>query len=542
MQVVDGAVQGIDDPAAARQVRRVAVDGFFRQDAVLAEVLSQLAAEKSLHRRVGGGDDVEGVFVSEGEITLAPLLGIRVGQVIRRPSNQAEEPSGLLCQVGWVLHRRGLYRCHGSAARELPRRSAICHHASAMDQPISTAPPRILTVTTTYPRDEGDHTPRFVADLCEHLVADHGMQVTVLAPHGPGLERSQILRGVRVERFRYALDPSRQAIAYGAGITDNLRDVPRARWQLPAFVTSLLAATLRRLPEHDLVHAHWAPPGALVGLANLIHRRPSVLTLHRLSVPCSRLERFALRRADRVLFNSRFTQRQVEAQGCRCRGEVVYQGFDQGMFRPGSVEGESLRRRLAIPAQAPLVVAVARLVSFKGFHVLLEAAESFLAHRPTAHLVIAGEGPEGERLSSRAAASKFAARIHLPGPLRRRDVVRLFAAADVFVNPGIDAPQGFVETLGIAALEAAAMGVPGVGTRVGGIPETIIDGETGLLVAPSDAAALADAIGALLDDGARRRALGEAARRRVEQCFSWRHLASEVAKIYGQLLVAGGRS
>ena len=405
-----------------------------------------------------------------------------------------------------------------------------------MSQITATAPLRILTVTTTYPRGEGDHTPRFVADLCERLVADHGMQVTVLAPHGPGLARSQMLRGVRVERFRYALDPARQAIAYGAGVTDNLRDIPRARWQLPAFIASMVTATARRLPSHDLVHAHWAPPGAFVGLANVVHRRPWVLTLHRVSVPCTRLERFALRRADRVLFNSHFTRRQVEEQGCPCRGEVVYQGFDQEMFQPEGVDGDAMRRRLAIPQDVPLVVAVARLVSFKGFHVLLEAAEAFLTRCPEAHLVIAGDGPEQENLVRQAAASSVAARIHLPGPLERREVVQLMAAADLFVNPGVDAPRGFVETLGIAALEAAAMGVPGVGTWVGGIPETIVDGETGLLVPPSDAAELAAAIGKLLDDGALRRSLGEAARRRVERLFTWRHLASEVAEVYRQVL------
>ncbi len=397
----------------------------------------------------------------------------------------------------------------------------------------------VLVVSTTYPRYVGDHTPRFVADLCEHLVADHGMQVTVVAPHGPGLETSQMLRGVRVERFRYTLNSDRQAIAYGAGVTDNLRETPGARWQLPGFVGAMAAAIWRHLPGHDLVHAHWAPPGAVVGMANVIHRRPSVLTLHRVSVPLSRLEKFAIRRADRVLFNSHFTMRQTQRQMSRlagqCAGEVVYQGFDPRAFQPSAVAGATMRQRLCIPNQAPIIAAVARLVRFKGFHVLLEAAEEVLARFPRAHLVIAGQGPEGEGLRKRASASRFSARIHLPGPLERQEVAQLFAAADLFVNPSIDAADGFVETLGIAALEAAAMGVPGVGTRVGGIPETIVDGETGLLVPPSDPHALATALGSLLADPRCRQTFGEAARRRVQERFSWRHLAAQVHEIYGQV-------
>ena len=167
---------------------------------------------------------------------------------------------------------------------------------------------------------------------------------------------------------------------------------------------------------------------------------------------------------------------------------------------------------------------------------MLQAAEHFLAQCPDAHLVIAGEGPEGDALRRQAAASKFSQRIHLPGALERHQVVQLFAAADLFVNPSIDAADGFVETLGVVTLEAAAMGVPGVGTLVGGIPETIIHGETGLLVPPSDPQALADALEGLLVDGSRRQAYGEAARRRVKEQFSWRYLGPQVYGIYEQLM------
>lgn len=396
---------------------------------------------------------------------------------------------------------------------------------------------RVLMVSTTYPRYEGDHTPRFVADLCEHLVAEHNAEVTMLAPHGPGLEEVENLRGVRVKRFRYALDPERQAIAYGAGVTDNLRDIPRARWQLPGFLTAMLAATLRHLPHCDLVHAHWAQTGAIVGLANMLRgRRPLLLTMYRVSVPVGRLERFAMSRAARVLFISRFTLELTKQQLPSCRGEVAYLGFDQESFQSSAGAGDGMRERLQIPADAPIVAGVARLVSFKGFTFLLEAAEQFLAQHTDAHLVIAGDGPEGDNLRRQAAASAFSQRIHLPGALERGEVVQLFAAADLFVNPSIHRANGFVETLGVVTLEAAAMGVPAVGTRVGGIPETIVHGDTGLLVPDSDPQALAEAIGGLLDDPERRKRYGEAARRRVQEEFSWRRLASKVHGIYGQVL------
>lgn len=396
-------------------------------------------------------------------------------------------------------------------------------------------PLRVLVVTTTYPRHAHDTTPRFVADLCEHLVADHGLRVTVVAPHAPGIARRETLRGVEVERFRYALRADRQSIAYGAGVRDNLRDLAAARRQLPGFLGALVAATARRLGDHDLVHAHWAQPGALVQLANLVHRRPTVLTLHRLNVPCSRIERFALARTDRVLFNSRFTLEQARRQGCRFAGEVAYQGFDQEVFGE-DVERGVMRRRLSIPSGAPLVVAVARMVRFKGFHVLLEAADTFLEQEPGTHLVLAGDGPERAMLEERAKGSAHAARIHFPGPLERADVAHLLADADLFVNPGIDRPDGFVETLGIATLEAAAMGVPAVGTRVGGIPETIDPEHTGLLVDPEDPGQLAHAITALLAQPERLRAYSQAAREWAHQHFTWRALARQVVGVYRDLV------
>ncbi len=413
----------------------------------------------------------------------------------------------------------------------------MSYRSSSSDRSGEPSPryrPRVLVVTTTYPRYEDDHRPRFVADLCERLVADHGLEVTVVAPHAPGLERREKIRGVTVERFRYAFDPERQCIAYGPGVVDNLRNLPAARRQLPGFVAAMTGAVLRRLPRHDLIHAHWIQPALIAMLANAWHRRPLVLTAHRLTGR-GRLQRFAVEHADHVLFNSHYTLRQATEQGCRFRGEVAYQGFDASIFGRGRRSGE-MRRRLGIPEQDQVVAAVARIVRFKGFHILLEAADAILASRPNSHLVLVGDGPEKPELERLAAGSAHSGRIHFPGSFERTDVARLLRESDLFVNPGIRTADGRVETLGVATIEAAACGLPAVGTRVGGIPETIEHDVTGLLVESGDAAALARAVGVLLDDPQRRSTMGRAAGERARQHFTWQALAHNVVAVYDQLL------
>lgn len=113
---------------------------------------------------------------------------------------------------------------------------------------------RVSFVTTTYPRFEGDHTPRFVADLAARLHADHGLEVTVLAPHGHGLAREESMHGVNVRRFQYAFRSERQSLADGYGMPDNLRRVPATRRQLPGFVAAMGVNVLRLLPKCHVLH------------------------------------------------------------------------------------------------------------------------------------------------------------------------------------------------------------------------------------------------------------------------------------------------
>jgi glycosyltransferase involved in cell wall biosynthesis len=400
--------------------------------------------------------------------------------------------------------------------------------------------PRVLFVTTTYPLQAGDSIPSFVADLAGALVRDHGVQVRVIAPHHASAPKRETVNGVDIVRFQYALNPAKQCVAYGGGIPDNLKNYPRAKWQLPGFFAAMTAAVWRHAKWADLIHAHWVEPAFLTMTANRLRwgRRPMVVSIHSLKPEASRLARYTLARADRVLFNSQYTLSQAREKGYfPCNGQVVYQGFDDTLFGTQPRQSET-RTRLNIPGDATLILALGRLIEVKGLHVLAAAADSILTPRPNAHLVIAGDGPMRPQLESIISRAACRDRIHLPGALSRTDVARLMAESDLFVNPGVVDSGGRAEGLGITTIEAMASGLPCVGSRVGGISETIIDNVTGLLVPPGDTAALADAVGRLAEDATLRQRMGAAARDVARERFTWPVLAGQVAAVYREVLGA----
>ncbi len=201
---------------------------------------------------------------------------------------------------------------------------------------------------------------------------------------------------------------------------------------------------------------------------------------------------------------------------------VVPNGIDPAPFtRPAD---PALRTRLAGGPDRPLVFTAARLSPQKALDVLLSAA----ALVPEAVFVIAGEGPERAALEARAAALGVTQRVRLLGA--RDDVPELLAACDLFVLPSL------VEGLPLSVLEAMAAAKPVVATRIGGTDEAVVDGETGILVPPGDASALAAAIRIFLSDREQARRSGEAGRDRLRARFTARGMIDGVTAAYEELL------
>jgi phosphatidyl-myo-inositol dimannoside synthase len=193
-------------------------------------------------------------------------------------------------------------------------------------------------------------------------------------------------------------------------------------------------------------------------------------------------------------------------------------------------ERRAARARLGLPANAPVVVSVSRLVPRKGMDVLIEAANRLAPSFPDLVVAIAGDGRERHQLERRAAASLVDVRVL--GRVSDEDRAALLGAGDVFAMACRNRWGGLEqEGFGIVFLEAAAFGVPQVAGASGGATEAVLDGQTGLVVGdPSDPGALAEAIRTLLADPPLRRKLGRAARRRVQESFDTDVLASRLAE------------
>src|SRR6185436_2763874 len=190
------------------------------------------------------------------------------------------------------------------------------------------------------------------------------------------------------------------------------------------------------------------------------------------------------------------------------RLEVVPYGVDAARFRPAPDARAAVRAAAGVDTAAPVLFAAGRLVRKKGFEYLIDALRTVDGR---AQLVLAGAGDLDAELRARAAAAGVADRVRFLGDVTQDAVASWFAAADVAVVPSVRDESGNVDGLPNTVLEALASGTPVVATPAGGIASAIDDGRTGMLVAERDPSSLAHAIGALLNDPARRTAMGTAA-------------------------------
>lgn len=281
---------------------------------------------------------------------------------------------------------------------------------------------------------------------------------------------------------------------------------------------------LQRRLRADVVHFHSAQPhGEMISV--LLGLRPvlgsprlclSPYTSARSHYP-KRRGRVGLRAVDAVVCNSQWSADRAIRAGARAKAtHVVHAGIDL----PGTVP-ESKRE--------PIVVALARLVKVKGIDVLIEAFDLAAAARADWHLVIGGAGALANELKAQARASKAAHRIEFPGWIESEGKEDLLARASIGVVPSLQ--ENFPGSL----MDLQSRGLACIASSVGGIPELSCEGEAALLVRPADPEALARALGELMDDPARRLALG-AAGRRLSSRFTWSAMAEGLERVYEGLL------
>jgi len=212
---------------------------------------------------------------------------------------------------------------------------------------------------------------------------------------------------------------------------------------------------------------------------------------------------------------------------------VLYNGVDLQEFSPQPEVRDAVRERLGIPGDALVVGSVGRMVPLKDFTTLLKAAEVLVAETPNLHVLLVGSGSELSRLQDYVANSRhLAGRVVFPGAVDQ--VADLLNAMDIFVLPTL--MEGMSNTL----LEALAVGLPVVATRVGGNPEVVADGVCGYLFPPQDVPELASQMRTLLRAPRLRTDFGRAARDRALRRFSLDRMLRRYRDLYIDLAVRRG--
>ena len=329
-----------------------------------------------------------------------------------------------------------------------------------------------------FPSSRDDSDKPFLLHHALALVSA-GLDVTVVCPSVPGLASRQIVEGIKIVRKRYA--PRRfETLAATGSMYREARGV-RSVLVLPMIATLILGVVRESRRSNAIaLHGHWWVPGGLVAvLAGFFTRTQSVVHLHG---------------SDSVVvtnFFMRWLIRRVICSATHCLA----------VSRSLADWGESVSSRQVLVCPMPMssrfnesileplptgpVVAVGRLVWEKGFDVLIEALSRIdAAERP--NVVIVGDGPEYDTLITQA--ERLGVELHMPGSLSPDSVVEWYQKASFVVVPS--RREGF----GLVAAEAAMSGRAVIGSRVGGIPDVIRHGVSGLIVEPDDVDGLTHAI------------------------------------------------
>ncbi|MCE9556462.1 MAG: glycosyltransferase [Planctomycetes bacterium] len=286
-----------------------------------------------------------------------------------------------------------------------------------------------------------------------------------------------------------------------------------------------------------LIHAHQYGPFFYAELASRLARGiPVLLTEHGRDYPDYRrpkrvfANRWLLRRRDRVVaVGENVREALVNFEGIsRDRIEVVYNGINVESYAAPQPDRFAVRRELGLDDSHLVVLQVARLNRLKDHATAIRAMAQVASEFPAARLVLVGDGEERPALEALVATLRLQKMVLFTG--MRIDVPRFLAAADVLLLTSIS------EGIPLTLLEAMAGSLPCVSTAVGGVPEVIVDGQTGLLAPAGDAAEIARQLGKLLSDADMRRRMGAAGRERAQAQFGDRTMHQSYHRIFNEML------
>ncbi|MDI6787412.1 MAG: glycosyltransferase family 4 protein [Planctomycetota bacterium] len=310
-------------------------------------------------------------------------------------------------------------------------------------------------------------------------------------------------------------------------------------WQSILFFVSYLISLrrIRRDFDFDLIHGCSVDlSGFAAVLLGMIFHRPVIVTgegsdIHTFSsYPLlGRLIRYTLRHCDRIIaVSAGLKDAMVKLGVSHQKIVVVHNGVDSDKFKP--MDQISIRQKLNLPRDKKIILFVGALRTIKGLIYLVQAIKEMSRKRSDFLLVLVGSGPLQEELEAQVLKAGVEEYVRFVGLRPYDEIPKWMNACDVFCLPSLQ--EGF----GVVLIEAGACGRPVVATRVGGIPEIVIDGETGLLVEPRSSEQLAEALERLISNQELCYQMGQNGRQRVLKNFDCHDKANQTMGIYEKVL------
>ncbi len=457
---------------------------------------------------------------------------------------------------------------------------------------------KVLVIGSVYPRFQEDAEVPWLRTSISHL-KKAGVEIQVLAPSYKGL-KSHDIDGTHVNRFRYAPAnweiltheegaPSKMASKPWL----QLLAIP---YIINGFIQCL---RICRKWRPDVIHAHWPFPHAYIALgAAKLFRIPLVLNFHGAELLLIRkkkwvkpLLKFAIGRAQAVFANSSFTASKIkalrdvnvewspygttletrDASAANAASATPSSGDNRikresrptklGMIEPNCWDSVPTPQ---LPVPHPVngkfkILFVGRHIERKGIRYLIEAAKYLPTDKFEIRIVGVGDLTEQLKQQAEAVGSEFSnselssstkcnaggdpyslvdtpASIIFTGKLSPEALANEYRTANVFVLPAIVDSKGDTEGLGVVLIEAMELGLPIVASNVGGIPDVVIDGQSGILVPEKDPVALADAFKRLEADPTLIEKLLAGARKRIDECFTWDGIIERQIEVYKRVV------
>ena len=413
---------------------------------------------------------------------------------------------------------------------------------------------KVLVIGSVYPRFQEDAEVPWLRTSIAHL-KKAGVEIQVLAPAYKGL-KSHDIDGTHVNRFRYA-PASWEILTHEEGAPSKMASKPWLQLLAIPYIINGFFQCIRicRKWRPDVIHAHWPFPHAYIALgAAKLFKIPLVLNFHGAELLLIRkkkwvkpLLKFAIGQAQAIFANSSFTAGKIKAlRNVNVEWSPYGTTLEDNKDECGVILSETKDPVTIVPHPVNSkfkILFVGRHIERKGICYLIEAAKYL--PRDKFEIRIVGVGDLTEQLKQQAALlderretkdeRTQSASSSVTGKLSPENLANECKTANVFTLPAIVDHKGDTEGLGVVLIEAMELGLPIVASSVGGIPDVVVDGESGILVPEKDPVALADAFKRLEADPTLIQKLLAGARKRIEECFTWDGIIERQIEVYKRL-------